>query len=273
MENFFRNIKINYEEFVEKLKLTDKKVIITTVVSIIIAIILIISIPVIANERNKPGYSDKKTAKNYITQYADFNYYDAYSYTIIGKDGVDKYIENNFLSELKNGECTSDEAIAASNNIAIAYTPAFFNKASQNGYNDCDELFNWYFTNSIEAVKNTSLSDYATKEVMLTSLKKVIEGYKALTDEKLKEEYIGYDFKVEETKVTEFTNEQVKQYINNKSDKSKKTFENAKIDFNKIKEVKRYDYNLNLSSETTNTMSVYLIKIGSKWYVDNTALI
>ena len=108
---------------------------------------------------------------------------------------------------------------------------------------------------------------------MLTSLKKVIEGYKALTDEKLKEEYIGYDFKVEETKVTEFTNEQVKQYINNKSDKSKKTFENAKIDFNKIKEVKRYDYNLNLSSETTNTMSVYLIKIGSKWYVDNTALI
>lgn len=273
MKDFFRNIKINFEEYIEKLKMTDKKSIIKTVICIIVAIAIGVGIYFIVKDRQNIAYSADKTANAYINEYTSFNYYDAYDYTILGKKGVDNYIESNYLNELKSGENTSQEAISAINSLSIAYTTALYSKINQTGFNDCDTLFSWYFTNAITDTNNTIGEEYATKKILLNSFKQSVEIYKNQVDENLKDEYIGYDLKTELTSQTDFNNDEVKLYIENKSDKAKKTFENADLSVSKIKEVKRYDYNIIINSETKRTMSVYLVKLGSKWYVDNTALI
>ncbi len=273
MKDFFRNIKINFEEFIEKLKMTDKKTIIKTVICVVVAIALCIGIYFIVKDRQNIAYSPDKTANAYIEEYTSFNYYDAYDYTILGKNGVENYIESNYLSDLKTGENTSEESITAINSLSIAYANALYSKINQTGFNDCDALFSWYFTNAIYDTNSAIGEKFATKKILLGSFEQGIEVYKTQVDESLKDEYIGYELKTEQTNQTDFNNDEVKLYIENKSEKAKKTFENANINVNKIKEVKKYDYNININSETKRTMSVYLIKLGSKWYVDNTALI
>jgi hypothetical protein len=62
-------------------------------------------------------------------------------------------------------------------------------------------------------------------------------------------------------------------YKEKKTDDQLQALSDLKVDVNKINAVKRFTFSVTINDNEIKQIKFYLIQIGSKWFVDTTALI
>ena len=82
-----------------------------------------------------------------------------------------------------------------------------------------------------------------------------------------------YELEVALVEDRKFTDEETALYIENKSERAQEVLESCSVKPNKIKGVRKFVYSVTVNGAQINTVNVYMIKYGSSWFVDNTALV
>lgn len=277
MKRFFTDLYITLRDFFTNLKdKNNKKILI--IVCAVIAVILaaVISITAIVKERSKIIYKPEEASYQYALEIAEYNYYSALSKTVLENKGVDKYVEKRYLKEYDGGSADSDEDISAIADMTDVMASELEVYVAVNGMQDFDGFFSWFFADTAKKVETYS----DVKEVKRDTLMQILQGslnqYAESVNQRQKEEFTQdgrYEFEVVLVEDREFTAEETALYIENKSERAQEILESCSVKPAKIKGVRKFVYSVTVNGAQINTVNVYMIKLGSKWLVDNTALV
>ncbi len=274
MRYFFSNLSVTIKEwFQEFLEISLKKKIIV-LVSILLVIALIITGVAIHKSRQKLNAKPDEVAALYAQNIAERNYFKAFDYTIIGKDGVEKYLDKNYLSDYKSkSELTEKEHYDAIN-VCETLAKQMNSFMTTYGIGDYDNFFA-AFVKTAETIIVSYMPDVEPSDkLIIECIKYSLEKYQTEYNDELNVQYNNnYTIELSEPEILEYSDDEVELYIQNKSELANTVFEKSGLKPNKIKAVKRYDYNIIINDEVIRSVRVYAVKIGGYWYVDTTALV
>lgn len=274
MKSFFRNLSINIRDFFIALKNLNKKKKIIISASVVIIVAAAIIAVCVSQELKEPEYDSKEIADSYALCIAQNNYYDSMQYTIMGKIGTEKYICENYLKNIDSSSVSDDDGGVISD-MTDAMQEEFNSRLIVNGFTDFDSFLSWYFETLSTRIETYSGDEYLKQELMISVLKNNFQNYMtAVTNEKISENEDGKcEITVECADETEFTDDQVTLFAENKSEMALSLLYSCSVKEKNIKGLKKYTYNVLENGEKVNTINVYTLKSGSKWFVDTTALV
>ncbi len=269
-DNLYVTIKERFEEFKE---LSLKKKLIALVV-LLLVIALIITGTQIHKNSQKPEADPNTVAEAYAQSIAEKDYYQAFEYTIIGKDGVDKYLDDNYLSDYEDKKELSEKERYDVINVCEALDKDLNTFMSTYGISDYNSFFGAYVQTAeslvVNYVKDTEPSDL----LIIECIKYSLNNYKKEYEQTLNSQYkSNYSIKLNEPEIMDFSEDEVQLYIENKSELANNVFLKSGLKPEKIKKVKRYTYDVHINDDYITTIAVYLVNIGNFWYVDTTALV
>lgn len=274
MKSLFKNLSINIRDFFTSLKELDKKKKIIIAVCFIVAAAVIITAVCLSNELKEPEYDSEEIAYSYALSVAQNNYFDSLQYTILGKKGAEKYIYKNYLSDADDSSIREkDEAVIS--DMTDVMQEEFNARLTINGFSDFDGFLSWYFETLSTRVETYSGKEYVKQELMLKILENNFQNYMTeVTNEKIADnDGAKYEVSIEKTGEVEFTGEEVKLFTQNKSDKALEILDKCGISQKRINGLRKYTYNVIENGKVVNTINVYVVKSGAKWFVDTTALV
>ena len=269
-DNLYVTIKERFEEFKE---LSLKKKLIALVVLLLVIALIITGIQIHKNSQ-KPEADPNTVAEAYAQSIAEKDYYQAFEYTIIGKDGVDKYLDDNYLSDYEDKKELSEKEHYDVINVCEALDKDLNTFMSTYGISDYDSFFGAYVQTAeslvVNYVKDTEPSDL----LIIECIKYSLNNYKKEYEQTLNSQYkSNYSIKLNEPEIMDFSEDEVQLYIENKSELANNVFLKSGLKPEKIKKVKRYTYDVHINDDYITTIAVYLVNIGNFWYVDTTALV
>lgn len=274
MKSFFKNLFINVRDFFTSLKNLDIKKKIIIAVCFIVAAAVIITAVSLSKELKEPEYNSEEIAYSYALCVAQNNYFDSLQYTVMGKKGADKFIFKNYLNEADDSSVREkDEAVIS--DMTDVMQEEFNARLTINGFGDFDGFLSWYFETLSTRVETYSGKEYVKQELMLNILRNNFQNYMTeVTNEKIADNEDGkYEVSIEKTDEKEFDGEEVKLFAQNKSEKALEILDKCGISQKRIKGLRKYTYSVTENGRVVNTINVYVIKSGAKWFVDTTALV
>ncbi len=274
MRYFFSNLSVTIKELFQSFLELDLKKKIISALCVILAIAGIITGVVLTKQSKKTNKDPDKTAYSYVESFANHDYLNAYEYSIIGKNGVYKYLEKNYFDGYKHKDTLSEQEEIDARNIANTLNASLNSFMNTYGIKDYDNFFGAYFDSASELVNNFLDDTELTDALMIKSLELGLAANKEQYIASLNEQYNNnYEISISEPTIKEFSDEDTATYIANKSEAAVEIFEKSGLKPEKIKKLRRYDYSIYINDLETNVLSVYLVKIGGNWYVDLTTLV
>lgn len=241
--------------------------------------------------QNGDGYNAYKyTLASKSEKYGDF-IRQQYMYPLIypdytpGDKVTDEMKKNGLSDDSRKGDATLNDDGSLAGQLAEAMYPVYADLMKNGGWDDYDTVYKTYFNKLIETRKQIFGDDYMSDEVMFTALEANVKVYgNSLTgteeelapDEKtvIQEKTIGLyqtlygeDYKITTTVVDNKAVEDVDTY--------KAVLDSAKLETygiaaDDISAVQQIEVQCALEDGTVITnQTVYVVKIGHTWYVDN----
>lgn len=274
MRNFFSNISVTIKELFESFLEMSRVKKLLILGAIVLAVAAVFTGIHLSKEAKQPERDPDWVAQNYAESFINHDYLQAYEYSIIGKTGVEKYLDKNYFDGYKHKDSLTEMEEIDARNLADTLDASLDSFLSTYGIQDYDGFFGAYFDSAAQLVttflEDTELSDRLMVRTLELGLAANKEAYVA----KLNEQYkYNYEIKLSEPTVTDFTEDEVEQYVANKSDTAKEIFAKTGLNPEKIKDFKRYDFNVMINDEQQDVLTLYLVKIGGDWYVDLTTLV
>ena len=277
MKRFFTDLYITLRDFFTNLKdKGNRKILIIACAVIAVILAAAISITAVVKERSKITYKPEEASYQYALEIAEHNYYSALSKTVLEKKGVDKYIAKQYLKEYGGGSADSQEDKAAIADMTDVMAAELEDYAVVSGMQDFDGFFNWFFENTAKKVETYSDVKEVKRDTLMQILHESLNQYAEKINQSQKEEFAQdgrYELEVVLVEDREFTDEETALYIENKSERAQEVLKSCSVKPNKIKGVRKFVYSVTVNGAQINTVNVYMIKYGSRWFVDNTALV
>ena len=274
MKYFFDNLSVTIKEWFQGAKEISLKKKLIALAAIILAVILVITGTSISKVKKNPMANPDYVAQNYAQNYAERKYYQAFEYSIIGKDGVDNYIKENYLSDYDSKNELSEKEHYDAINICTTLSKELSSFMSTYGIGNYDSFFGAYVETAKNIVEGYIDDAEPSDLLILECIKYSLDNYSKEYVETLNKRYNNnYSITLSEPEIKEFTEDEVQLYIENKSDLANTVFMKSGMKPNKIKAVKKYSYNVIINDQAESTITEYLVKIGPYWYVDLTSLV
>lgn len=274
MKNFFDNLSVTIKEWFEAFKEVSLKKKLIMLASLILAVILIITGTLIYKSRQKPNANPDEIALSYAQNMSERKYYEAFEYTIIGKDGVDRYLDDNYLSDYTSKTELAEKEQYDIINVCETLASDISVFMSTHGISDYDNFFAAYVQTAENLIKTYLPDTEFSDKLIIECIKYSLNSYSKEYVEQLNEQYkSNYQIELNEPLITKFTDDEVQLYIDNKSDLAKTVFQKSGLNPEKIKAVTKYEYEVYINGTYSSTVKAYLVKVGGFWYVDTTALV
>jgi hypothetical protein len=206
-------------------------------------------------------------------------YRDAQGYTKGGDlDGLKGYNDESYMGEITKNDDGSKQGVV----IDTMYE--YYEMLMAEGWDDYDNVFTLYFEKLVEVRKSVFNDDYMTDEIMFTVLEANVRTYGqelAGAEEKrdentgdiLQKEIRGKyknsygDNYVMEIKMNHERDVSLEDYKKMSNAEALKTYG---VSVDDISQVKCYEYLVIINEKQSAKVSVYVVKVGDSWYVDNT---
>lgn len=284
----------------------------------IIAVIVVFVLVIMAYfSKTYVMFSPEKVAVQYSQNTAKLDGYDALKYTVMIKDQkLGDFMTKNYMSqyvkEYAKGEApevTAEEEGAKLSQILGEMYPVFFDLMKNYGYQKYDYVFAFYFNEYCYQHIKVYGNDYITTDDMFAAFEGNVASYAndyaihcetvygkgadfadkylGLGKSELADDDIyspGYTISIDAKVIKEYSEDEVKGYVNSFSDEQKASYSKFGIDLNGINGVAEIETTKTLSGEGDSAAiaekneewkehpeTLTLVKIGSMWYVDITA--
>jgi hypothetical protein len=206
-------------------------------------------------------------------------YRDAQGYTKGGDlDGLKGYNDESYMGGITKNDDGSKQGVV----IDTMYE--YYEMLMAEGWDDYDNVFTLYFEKLVEVRKSVFNDDYMTDEIMFTVLEANVRTYGqelAGAEEKrdentgdiLQKEIRGKyknsygDNYVMEIKMNHERDVSLEDYKKMSNAEALKTYG---VSVDDVSQVKCYEYLVIINEKQSAKVSVYVVKVGDSWYVDNT---
>ena len=313
--------KTKTKNVAEEQKKESKKFNVTYAVTATIAFVVVAAILITTYyTSNYVMFSPEKVARQYVMNTVDYDGYDALKYSVMSvSDKMGNYLRENYMKQYveahKDEEApklTADEAGEKLTEILDTMYPSFVKLVNEYGFEKYDELFTQYFKEYALVHNAVYGNDIMSYDDMFAAIEGNLATYmdtfkyqretlygkgeeyahtyigadKTITEDELKDNpySAGFYIDTEASVVKEYSDSEVKSYVDSLSPDAVAAYKKFGIDTSKIKAVTTVKVTNTLTGEgdkdaidTVNKIfeatpsTLTLVKIGSQWYVDITA--